>query len=121
MSFELADRLLKAARSAEPVLGRGQLLPYREALITFRARGFSYERIVEELKRHGVEVAASTVGCFCRRHCTRAEIQRVRSQLQSNTVPSSERSATETNASIATPAPRCPADCRGPRIARDDL
>ncbi len=92
-------------------------MPLREALLTFRARRNSYEKIAGILKDHGVSIQASTVGYFCRRYCPAADIERVRRELIS-AVTGSSRPAPLTAPAASVGNPGKP---RSTRIARDDL
>ncbi len=50
-----------------------RLLPLREAILAFRAKNYSYERIVGFLKPQGIIISGSSVGAFCRKHCPASE------------------------------------------------
>ncbi len=113
MESDLSARLLAEARRHTPTLvERSRLMPFREALLTFRAKHTSYERIAGILKGYGVAIHPATIGYFCRRYCPEAEIQRVRLNLVT----------AATGASTVVPPSHPPAERRrAPRIARDDL
>jgi hypothetical protein len=98
-------------------------MPYREALLTFRAKRISYERIATILKGHRVTIAASTIGYFCRRHCPEADIERVRRSLVVAAIGTGNVTPPPVPASpSASPPPSAdPGKRRNPRIARDDL
>ena len=122
MKPDLPERLLAEARQHAPApAGRSCLMPLREAVLTFRAKRLSYEKIAAVVKSHGIAIQASAVGHFCRRYCPDTEIERVRHQLVA--------AATGRTAPIPWPPPPPAASHpaawtgqrRGPRIARDDL
>ena len=122
MKPDLPERLLAEARQHAPApAGRSSLMPLREALLTFRAKRLSYEKIAAVVKSHGVAIQASAVGHFCRRYCPDTEIERVRHQLVAAVT------GTPTPVHIPTPPPAASHPAagagkrRGPRIARDDL
>lgn len=118
MENDLPARLLAEAQRHTPTLEeRSRLMPFREAILTFRAKRTSYERIAAALKAHGIAIHPATVGYFCRRYCTKADIQRTRLQLVTSTIGAPGFSGSLMS---ALPAP-IPARRRGPRIARDDL
>jgi hypothetical protein len=56
----------------------GLLGPYRDVLLLQRAKFMSYEQISATFARHGLRVSPAAVGMFCRRHLTKAEIERAR-------------------------------------------
>lgn len=115
---ELHQRLLTDARNYHPeVHTRSLLLPYREVLLTQRARYMSYEQISATLTRHGITVSAAAVGVFCRKQFTKAEITRVRRASSARANPPPTELPGLTTMSSPTAAPRR----RGPNIARDDL
>lgn len=121
MESDLPARLLAEARRHAPTqVERSRLMPLREALLTFRAKRISYEKIAAILKPYGVTIQASTIGYFCRRYCSTSEIERVRRELV--------LAATGTSAVVPAPTPAIspalannPRPRRNPRIARDDL
>src|ERR1019366_8293092 len=81
-------RLLEDAIRPQPVTPRPSLLaPYRDALLTQRARRISYERITAALGRNGVQVSLSWVGIFCRKNFPPGEIARRRRELAANITP----------------------------------
>jgi len=123
MKPDLPERLLAEARQHAPAPAeRSRLIHLREAVLTFRAKRVSYEKISAVLKGHGVAIQASAIGHFCRRHCPAAEIERVRHQLVAAVTgtpmftPILAPSPTPTLSPASGAAKR-----RGPRIARDDL
>jgi hypothetical protein len=120
----LHDRLLDDARSYDPAEHtRSLLAPYRDVLLLWRAKFMSYEQIAATLTRHGVKVSPASVGIFCRRSFTRAEILGERKRFE-------DRAAHRPAAALPGPAlPRAdtkppPASAlpgkRGPKIARDN-
>lgn len=122
MKPDLPERLLAFARQHAPVSPeRSRLMPVRDAILTFRAKRLSYEKIAAVLRSHGVLIRASAVGDFCREHCPDSEVERARHQLFATAAiaPVSANAPVATSAS-AIPSPG-PAKRRGPRIARDDL
>lgn len=118
MEDDLALRLLSEARRHSPVpTQRSRLMPVREAIIVFRAKRTSYERIAAILKAHGVTIQASAIGYFVRRHCSVAEIERARGELASGS--EAKRAAAPT---ALRPSPAvAETGARSRRIARDDL
>lgn len=118
-SLDLHDRLLADARRFDPAQHtRSILAPYRDAILLFRAKFMSYELIAATLTRHGVKISPAAVGCFCRRHFTKAQIQAARRNpphsspaLSPSTLPG------DTTASSRS----APPNKRGPKIARDDF
>lgn len=116
---DLAFRLLSEAQRQAPVpTERSRLHPFRDAIIVFRAKRMSYERIAAILTARGVAIRPSALGNFVRRHCPAAEIERIRGELAAG------REAPRQ----ATPPPQRPTPAaagiggtRSRRIARDDL
>lgn len=118
-SLDLHDRLLEDARRFDPAQHtRSLLAPYREAILLFRAKFMSYEMIAATLTRQGVRISPTAVGCFCRRHFTKAQIQAAR-----RTPPHGSPSGLPSTTPAAAPAPSNsgPSTRRGPKIARDDF
>ena len=116
---ELHQRLMTDARSYHPeVHTRSLLLPYRQVLLTQRARYMSYEQISATLARHGLTVSPAAVGVFCRRQFTKAEIERVRRGLSEKPESAGSELATTTTTTGSRPSVT---RRRGPNIARDDL
>ena len=120
MESDLPARLLAEARRCLPATATSsRLVPFREALLTFRAKRLSHEKIATILKQHGVQIERTAVGDYCRRFCQAADIERVRRDLIA--------AATGTPATAAlTKPPMLSTDGgagkrRNPRIARDDL
>lgn len=122
---ELNARLMNDARRCDPTIHRRTLLgPHREALVLYRAKGMSYERIAAALRKQGLNVAPPTVGAFCRRQITEAEVLRERRRLE----VSLRRPAAEPSTAVAPHAPPTAKSSpntapgrRGPKIARDDF
>lgn len=114
---ELHNRLLDSARRYDPAdHTRGLLAPYRDVLLLQRAKFMSYEQIAATLLSHGLKVSPAAVGCFCRRHFTKAEIEAARRQATS---PYSPTSGGNTPPPAAPHSNREPGK-RGPKIARND-
>jgi len=120
MESDLPARLLAEARRCLPATATSsRLVPFREALLTYRAKGFSHEKIATILKQHGVQVQRTAVGDYCRRFCPAADIERVSRDLIA--------AATGTPASAVLTKPPMlsthdgAGKRRNPRIARDDL
>lgn len=82
---EQRDRILEDARRAEPAGRPIRLVPHRDAILIYRARGFSYEQIAVALNRLGLKASATNVGLFCRRNFRKTDIQRKRFELESAT------------------------------------
>ena len=120
---EMQARLIEDARSYNPATHARTLLgPHREALLMYRVKGMSYERIAATLLRNGLKVSAPAVGVFCRHHFTKADILRERRRLEAEsrrTVPGAASfPAGEAPAKLAV---QPPPGRRGPKIARDDF
>lgn len=116
---ELSQRLLADAERYDPAAHMRSLLgPHRKVLLLWRAKYMSYEQISATLARHGITVSPTAIGVFCRRHFTKAEIERARRNLASPAGPApAELPGLATTTSSPASAPRR----RGPNIARDDL
>lgn len=118
---ELNSRFMADARrcgKAEPK--RSKLWPHREAVIVYRAKGLSYERIAAAFSSQGLAISGPTVGQFCRTRLTTAEVLRERRQLEAE-----ERRA-DLSPPLSPPRSVSPASFpmpgrRGPKIARDDF
>lgn len=110
-AVEQRERILEDARRAEPAGRQIRLAPHREAVLIYRARGFSYEDIAAALNRLGLKASPTNVGLFCRRHFRKADIQRKRLELES---------APTVSGTPATPstAPRVPSFITGRRGGR---
>jgi hypothetical protein len=120
----LHDRLLDDARSYDPAEHtRSLLAPYRDVLLLWRAKFMSYEQIAATLTRHGVKVSPASVGIFCRRSFTRAEILGERKRFEDGAAhrPAAARPgpALPRVDTTPTPASALPGK-RGPKIARDN-
>ena len=110
----LHARLMDDARRYDPAEhSRSLLVPFRDVILLWRAKLMSYELISSSLGRHGLKVSPTTVGNFCRRHLSKADVLR-------------ERQRVETDRKPATAAPLAPGNLLetpgkgGPRIARDN-
>lgn len=122
MKPDLPERLLAFARQHAPVSPeRSRLMPLREAILTFRAKRLSYEKIAAVLRSHGVLIRASALGDFCRQHCPDAEVERARHQLFATATAAPAQPTTPMSLANPAPSQSGPAKRRGPRIARDDL
>lgn len=120
----LHDRLLDDARSYDPAEHtRSLLAPYRDVLLLWRAKFMSYEQIAATLTRHGVKVSPASVGIFCRRSFTKAEILGERKRFEDGAAhrPAAARPgpALPRDDTKPTPASALPGK-RGPKIARDN-
>lgn len=122
---EMQKRLVEDARSYNPATHARTLLgPHRDAMLTYRVKGMSYERIAATLLRNGLKVSAPAVGVFCRQHFTKAEILRERRRLEIETrrTPSASVGAIlPASDAPPKPAPTTLPGRRGPKIARDDF
>lgn len=121
-SSDLHSQLLDDARRYDPAQHtRSLLAPFRDVLLLQRAKFMSYEQISATLARHGLKVSPAAVGCFCRRHFSKAEIEAIRRQSSSATAgtPASASRPGSRPALLGAP-PREPGK-RGPKIARDDF
>lgn len=120
MDTELPARVLTLARRREPAPAQlSRLAPFRESLITYRAKRVSYEQISAELHPHGIIISASTIGYYCRRYCS-ADIERVRRHFSVDAALQTAAKPPALPSSTSSPPPG-PAKKRGPRIARDDF
>lgn len=105
------ERILEDARQAEPTGRQVRLAPHREAVLIYRARGFSYEQIAVALNRLGLQASPTNVGLFCRRHFRKTDIQRKRLEL--------ETTATAPSTAVPTAStPRVPSFISGRRGGR---
>ena len=124
-SAELHDRLMAHARSYDPAVHTRSLLgPYRDVLLVWRAKFMSYEQISATFARHGLKVSPAAVGVFCRRHYTKAEIERARQSQASSPalgrVPAAPAKVAPALGASA-PGPAATGNGkRGPKIARDN-
>ena len=112
---------LEADRPADAA-PRGRLAPYRDTLLTQRAKKIGYERIAAALAKDGVRVSPTWVGSFCRMNFASGEIARRQRELaaRTNGTPSSPATApTAVRPTPASPVATVPGR-RGPKIARDD-
>lgn len=121
----MQTRLIEDARSYNPASHPRTLLgPHRDALLMYRVKGLSYERIAATLLRNGLQVSAPAVGIFCRQHFTKAEILRERRRLETDSRRTSPPPGAATYPVGDAPAklavPLIPGR-RGPKIARDDF
>ncbi|HWA09556.1 MAG TPA: hypothetical protein VG838_08920 [Opitutaceae bacterium] len=117
---ELHDRLLEEARRYEPpARDRSLLVPYRAALVLWRAKSVSYEEISANFAKHGLKVSPSAVGVFCRGKLSKAEIERARHQPPAR-VTSTERPSALATSQVRLKSPELDFNRRSPRIARDD-
>jgi hypothetical protein len=110
----LHAKLLEEARNYDPSEHSRMLLaPLRDVVLIWRAKYMSYEQISAALERNGIRVSAGSVGVYCRRTYTRAEIQRERVRLQvgsRSSLPAAGRAGVvEGNT-----------ERKGPRVARDE-
>jgi DNA-binding MurR/RpiR family transcriptional regulator len=73
----------------------------RSTVLTLRAKGAAYSQIQDLLVQHGVAVSESSITRFCRKH--RAEVQRLRLQLEQEIDSPSGSAPTRTAAPSALP------------------
>lgn len=122
---DLHSRLMDDARRYDPAAHtRGLLGPFRDVILLQRAKFMSYEQISATFARHGLKVSPAAVGVFCRRHYTKAEIERARQGQASNSTLGREpavpaKAAPALGASAPGPAATGNGK-RGPKIARDN-
>jgi len=121
-SADLHARLLDDARRYDPAQHtRSLLAPYRDVLLLQRAKFMSYEQISATLMRHGLKVSPAAIGCFCRRHLSKAEIESKRRELDGGKTAAGNGT---TNSATRPVAPLTPTaretGRRGPKIARDN-
>jgi hypothetical protein len=113
-SAELHARLIAHARAYVASPGhRDRLTPYREVLLLWRSKRMSYEHIAAALAQHGVHVSPSGVGLFCRRHLSKADVDRARREQLQGSAPRAAALPAASPAAVA-------ASARGPKIARDN-
>ncbi len=122
---DLHSRLMDDARRYDPAAHtRGLLGPFRDVILLQRAKFMSYEQISATFARHGLKVSPAAVGVFCRRHYTKAEIERARQSQASSPalgrVPAAPAKVTPALGASA-PGPVATGNGkRGPKIARDN-
>ena len=122
---DLHSRLMDDARRYDPAAHtRGLLGPFRDVILLQRAKFMSYEQISATFARHGLKVSPAAVGVFCRRHYTKAEIERARQGQASNPalgrVPAAPAKVAPALGASA-PGPAAIGNGkRGPKIARDN-
>ena len=125
---ELSTRLLAEAKNYDPAAHtRSLLAPHRDTLLLMRAKFMSYEQVSATLAKHGLNVSPTAVGVFCRRHFTKAEIDRLRRGHTRRPTPA----PADQLPGLVTQTPPPPGlhqvavstepGRRGPRIARDDI
>jgi hypothetical protein len=113
--------LLQLAESFDPGQARRSVLhQYKRGVILLRAKHATYEKIAAMLEEVGVKTSLFSVSRFCRQY--RAEIKRLRVQLESRKPPAEateplsrtgDVSATSPNASLV------PADRQQPTTRRN--
>jgi hypothetical protein len=122
---DLHSRLMDDARRYDPAAHtRGLLGPFRDVILLQRAKFMSYEQISATFARHGLKVSPAAVGVFCRRHYTKAEIERARQGQASSPalgrVPAAPAKVAPALGASA-PGPAATGNGkRGPKIARDN-
>ena len=107
------NALEAAARNfvVSPKAGR-HLERHRSTVLTLRAKDATFSQVQDLLAQHGVIVSESSITRFCRKH--RAEIQRLRLQLEQEfDVPSTSTSVTPAAAQPLTQSRKI-RDLRGP-------
>ncbi len=120
MDMELPARVLTLAQRRDPAPAQlSRLVLFRESLITYRAKGISYEQISAEFRLHGIIIAASTIGYYCRRYCL-ADIERMKRHLSAGVAGQPAPKPNAPLASTTLPSSGT-ARKRGPHIARDDF
>lgn len=122
----LSSRLLAETDNYDPAThARDLLSPHRAFLLRARAKYMSYEQIAATLAKHGIRISPTAVGVFCRRHFTKAEIERARAALAHPASPGLTDTLPGLTVPPATLAPNStPASepgRRGPKVARDDF
>jgi len=117
---ELHDRLLEETRRYDPAQHmRSLLAPFRDVILLQRAKWMSYEQIAAILTQHGLKVSPASVGCFCRRNYTKAEIESLRQKPEPR--PAAVPLASGKPAPRPAPSVSREPGRRGPKIARDDF
>src|SRR5277367_5010647 len=106
-SLEIAARNFVVSAKAGRILER-----HRSTVLMLRAKDATFSKIQDLLAQHGVIVSESSITRFCRKH--RAEIQRLRLQLEQEfDVPSTSTPVTPSTAQPLTQS-RKMRDIRGP-------
>lgn len=122
MDFDLPASALADARHHTPTpIERSRLMPFRETVLTLRAKRTSFENIAKFLNFYGVTIAPSTLSYFCRKHCPPGEIERVRRELSASTPASSTPTFAMPSVASALSSDAGHVPRRSTRIARDDL
>jgi len=119
---ETSAALLKeAAEYTHSPTPQAVLDPFKEAILTLRAKYASYEIVTEMLAKHEVQVSIATVRRFCRRH--HGEMKRIRGELLAQKKAASPPVETPTKTLIPKgniplgdnpDSPRPPRNLRGP-------
>ena len=113
--------LLHLAESFDPGAARRSVLhQYKLGVILLRAKHATYDKIVAMLEKVGVKTSIFSVSRFCRQH--RAEIKRLRVQLESRKPPAeaSEPLSRAGDVSASSPsASFAPADRQQPTTRRN--
>jgi hypothetical protein len=113
--------LLQLAESFDPgEAPRSVLFQYKRGVILLRAKHATYDKIVAMLEKVGVKTSIFSVSRFCRQH--RAEIKKLRVQLESRKPPaeSSEPLLRTGDVPASSPgAPFAPADRQQPTTRRN--
>ena len=113
--------LLHLAESFDPGAARRSVLhQYKRSVILLRAKHATYDKIGAMLEKVGVKTSIFSVSRFCRQH--RAEIKRLRVQLESRKPPaeaSEPLSPTGDIPATGTGASFAPANRQQPTIRRN--
>jgi len=113
--------LLHLAESFDPGAARRSVLhQYTRGVILLRAKHATYDKIVAMLEKVGVKTSIFSVSRFCRQH--RAEIKRLRVQLESRKPPAetSEPLSRASDSPVARPgASLAPAGQQQPTTRRN--
>jgi hypothetical protein len=113
--------LLHLAESFDPGAARRSVLhQYKRGVILLRAKHATYDKIVAMLEKVGVKTSIFSVSRFCRQH--RAEIKKLRVQLESRKPPVEAPEAFSRTGDIPAASPGAsfaPSDRQQPTIRRN--
>ena len=113
--------LLHLAESFDPGAARRSVLhQYKRGVILLRAKHATYDKIVAMLEKVGVKTSIFSVSRFCRQH--RAEIKRLRVQLESRRPPAEASEPLSRTGDIPATSPGAsfaPADRQQPTTRRN--
>lgn len=113
--------LLQLAESFDPGEARRSVLyQYKRGVILLRAKHATYDKIVAMLEKVGVKTSIFSVSRFCRQY--RAEIKKLRVQLESRKPPAEASKPLSQTGDVAAASPGAslvPADRQQPTTRRN--